>query len=359
MKSVSSNNQNTISLTYDYTNSDIEKFTETKNYTQTLVRVNNNEKLILLDTINSEVKKYWEIKLDGNEFITIGLVTSYDNSYISGKNNKELISLLKEDINCLFKAIYDISKHKNSLTIAANNHLYEQILTINFDINDCNQTNDRYKRPFCSSGSRTPTRLKNQFLSTSNIMNLSKNKTTDSLQNIRINFSRPPELIIAPQKKSKIYSDSADLNDPYKKSLPLKSVSFSDRSRAFTIYEEMNEISFNSLKKNIGPYEEKNLIISNGGQTINSNKKNGIVKASTGSNRKTTYQHQMHQQLDSENGYVTKFEDFDPKIQNSHVDQNLIKERKVSNKINKENSVEIEDENYETSSEISKKNNQY
>merc|ERR1711957_455223 len=120
-------------------------------------------KLVLLETSNSEIKKYWEIKLDGTDFITIGMITSYDSSFVRSKSDDQIVSCLTNDVKSLLKAIYDTSKHNNFLTTASNNYIYEQILTINFDINDCNQNNKNkseltnvnkklFKTPNMSSG---------------------------------------------------------------------------------------------------------------------------------------------------------------------------------------------------------------
>lgn len=200
LKSVSNNKQNTINLTYDFTNSDVEKFIETRSYVQTLFRVNHNDKLILLETENNEVKKQWEIKLDGSDFITIGLVTSQDSSYVNHRTKDDIIRLLENEVKHIFKAIYDTSKHNTYLATATNNYLYEQMLTINFDITDCNQANGETpanlnktslnRKLFINPNLKTPKKKVNRFLSQSTF-------------DVPINSEKLPLLLNANMKKKK------------------------------------------------------------------------------------------------------------------------------------------------------------
>ena len=71
LKTVAIPSQNCIHLEYDYTNSDSNEFEMTKTYTQSLLR-SQSDRLILLEMVNNEVERYWDIKLDGNEFINLG-----------------------------------------------------------------------------------------------------------------------------------------------------------------------------------------------------------------------------------------------------------------------------------------------
>ena len=138
LKSVSKANESTLNLVYDYTNSEHEKFEWSKMYIQNLYRVDSNDKLILLEVNNKlKLQKFWEIKLIRNEFIKFGLFLGFDDSYVSGKSNSSIISLLKDEVNCLTKAIYDSSIDEKLFLTASKNFKDQKIISIDFDIQDC------------------------------------------------------------------------------------------------------------------------------------------------------------------------------------------------------------------------------